>query len=43
MPRNMKEIQSFLGKIIFFRRFIHNFFEVVKDMIDMLKKDNEVK
>ena len=43
IPRNMKEIQSFLGKIIFLRRFIPNFAEIVKLIIDMLKKDSKVK
>jgi hypothetical protein len=43
LPRNKKEIQSFLGKINFLRRFIPNFAEVVKDLIDMIKKDSEVK
>jgi len=41
--RNVKEIQSFLGKIIFLRRFIPNFVEIVKLIIDMLKTNNEVK
>ena len=43
IPRNIKEIQSFLGKINFLRRFIPNFVEIVKLIIDMLKKDNKVK
>jgi hypothetical protein len=43
IPRNRKEIQSFLGKIFFLRRFIPNFAEIVKLITDMLKKDNEVK
>jgi hypothetical protein len=43
IPRNRKEIQSFLGKINFLRRFIPNFTEIVKLITDMLKKDNEVK
>jgi hypothetical protein len=43
IPRNIKKIQSFLGKIIVLRRFIPNFDEIVKLIIDMLKKDNEVK
>jgi len=43
IPRNKKEIQSFLGKIIFLRRFIPNFVEIVKLIIDMLKKDSEIK
>ena len=43
LPRNKKKIQSLLGKIKFLRRFIPNFVEVVKDLIDMLKPDREVK
>jgi hypothetical protein len=43
IPRNVKEIRSFLGKINFLRRFIPNFVEIVKLIIDMLKKNNEVK
>jgi hypothetical protein len=43
IPRNVKEIQSFLGKIIFLRRFIPNFIEIVKLITDMLKKNSEVK
>jgi hypothetical protein len=43
LPRNKKEIQSFLGKINLLRRFITNFIEVVKDLTDMLKNDSEVK
>ena len=38
VPRNRKEIQSFLGKIIFLRRFIPNFVEIVKLITDMIKK-----
>jgi hypothetical protein len=30
LPRSKKEIQSFLGKINFLRRFISNFVELVK-------------
>jgi hypothetical protein len=43
IPRNVKEIQSFLGKIFFLRIFIPNFAEIVKLITDMLKKNNEVK
>ena len=43
LPRNKKEIQSFLGNFNFLIIFIPNFVEVVKDLIGMLKKDNEVK
>jgi hypothetical protein len=40
LPRNKKEIQSFLGKVNFLRRFITNFVEVVQYINSMLKKDN---
>jgi hypothetical protein len=43
IPRNVKEIQSFLGKMNFLRRFISNFVEIVKLITDMLKKNSEVK
>jgi hypothetical protein len=43
IPRNVKEIQSFLGRIHFLRRFIPNFAEIVKLITGMLKQDNEVK
>jgi ribonuclease HI len=43
IPRNVKEIQSFLGKINFLRRFIPNFAEIVKLITDMLKKNSEMK
>ena len=39
----MKEIQSFLGKINFLRRFIPNFVEIFKLITDMLRKNSEVK
>jgi hypothetical protein len=42
-PRSRKEVQSFLGKINFLRRFISNFFELVKYITTMLRKGNEVK
>lgn len=40
LPKNKKEIQSFLGKVNFLRRFITNFAKVVKFISSMLKKDN---
>jgi hypothetical protein len=43
IPRNRKEIQSFLGKINFLRRFILNFSEIIKLITNMLKKDSQVK
>jgi hypothetical protein len=43
LPRSKKEVQAFLGKINFLRRFISNFAEVVNHITTMLKKGNEVK
>eukprot|EP00253_Pinus_taeda_P007123 PITA_07123 len=43
VPRTKKDIQSFLGKINFVRRFIHNFEELVKHITSMLKKESEIK
>jgi hypothetical protein len=42
-PRSKKEIQSFLGKINFLRRFISNFVELVKHITTILRKGSEVK
>ena len=36
--RSKKDIQSFLGKVNFVRRFIPNFAELVKHITSMLKK-----
>jgi len=36
LPRNKKDIQAFLGKINFLRRFIPNYAEIVKDITDIL-------
>jgi hypothetical protein len=43
LPRSKKEVQSFLGKINFLRRFVSNFVELVKHVTIMLRKGNEVK
>jgi hypothetical protein len=43
IPWNKKEIQSFLGRVNFLRRFIPNFAEIVKNITNMLKKDSEIK
>ena len=43
IPRNKKEIQSFIGKINFLRWFIPNFAEIIKHITEMLRKDREVK
>jgi hypothetical protein len=42
-PRYKKEVQCFLGKINFLRRFISNFVELVKYITTMLRNGNEVK
>lgn len=38
-PANKKEIQSFLGKINFLRKFILDYEQIVKPMQAMIKKD----
>jgi len=43
IPRSKRDIQSFLGKINFVRRFIPNFAELVKYITSMLKKGSEIK
>jgi len=43
LPRNKVEVQSFLGKVNFLRRFIAAFAEIVKYITDMLGKDKEIK
>ena len=43
IPRSNKDIQSLLGKINFFRRFIPNFIELVKHITSMLKKGSKIK
>ena len=42
-PRNVKELQSFIGKINFLRRFIPNLVEHLRNMTNMLKKGVRVK
>lgn len=43
IPRTKKEIQSFIGKVNFLRRFISNFVEIMKYITNMLRKENEIK
>jgi hypothetical protein len=43
LPRSIKEVQSFLGKNNFLRRFMSNFVELVKHITTMLRKDSEIK
>ena len=42
-PRNIKELQAFLGKINFLRRFISNLAELIRLLNNMLKKDSSIK
>jgi hypothetical protein len=43
LPRSKKEVQAFLGRINFLRRFVSNFAELVKHITAMLRKGNEVR
>ena len=43
LPRNKVEVQSFLGKVNFLRRFIVAFVKIVKYILDILGKDKEIK
>ena len=43
IPRSKRDIQSFLGKINFVRRFIPNFSKLVNHITTMLKKDTKIK
>jgi hypothetical protein len=42
-PRRKKEVQYFLGKVNFLRRFIPNLVEIIKNITNMLKKGSEIK
>jgi hypothetical protein len=42
-PRNIKELQSFIGKINFLRRFIPNLAEILRNITNILKKDTKIK
>jgi hypothetical protein len=42
-PRNLKELQSFIGRINFLRRFIPNLVELLRKITNMLKKDVKIK
>lgn len=42
-PRNIKELQAFLGKINFLRIFIPNLAELIRLLNNMLRKDSKVK
>jgi len=42
-PRNVKELQAFLGKINFLRRFISNLAELIRLLNNMFKNDSKIK
>jgi hypothetical protein len=42
-PRNIKELQSFIGKINFLRRFIPNLEELLRNITNMLKQDTKIR
>jgi hypothetical protein len=42
-PRRKKEVQSFLGKVNFLRRFIPNLAEIINHITNMLIKGSEIK
>jgi hypothetical protein len=42
LPRSKKEVQAFLGRINFLRRFVSNFTELVKHITAMLRKGHEI-
>jgi hypothetical protein len=42
-PHSKKEVQYFLGKVKFLRRFIPNLVEIIKNIPCMLRKGNEIK
>jgi hypothetical protein len=43
LPHNKKDMQSFLGKINFVRRFISDFAQIVNPLQEMIKKDANFK
>ena len=43
LPRNKKEVQSFIGKVNFLRRFIIDYAEKMRNITEMLIKGSEIK
>ena len=43
LPRSRKEVQSFIGKVNFLRRFIINCAEKMRTITEMLRKGSEVR
>ena len=42
-PKSKKEVQSFLGKVNFLRRFIPNMTKIINHITNMLNKGSEIK
>ena len=42
-PRRKKEVQSFIGQINFLRRLIPIFVKILRNITNVLKKENEIK
>jgi hypothetical protein len=42
-PRRKKEVHSFLGKVNFLRRLILNIAKIIKHIMSMIRKGNEIK
>ena len=43
LPRSKKEVQAFLGKVNFLRRFVSNIAELMKHITAMLRRGHEIK
>lgn len=41
VPKNAKDVKSFLGLAGYYRRFIRNFSQISKPMTNLLKKDTD--
>jgi hypothetical protein len=39
IPKNLKQVQSFLGFCNFYRRFIHDYSKIVKPLTSLTQKD----
>jgi len=42
-PRNTRELQSFIGRINFLRRFIPNLAEFLRNITNMVRRDPKIR